>query len=96
MLFSKQTGQKVKTSGDTNAGFTQRDKEGNYGLEKNAQTLGQRNVTPIELLKTARNGILKFQPHKDLFEKVEKKAPPIVKQKKDCDFDFVLKGYDDE
>lgn len=53
--------------GLTNAGFVIRDPSGNYGLEKNGQSLQQRNVLPQKLIIGVLNGEIKFEPNKDLY-----------------------------
>ena len=61
--------------GITNAGFTMRDAQGVHMLEKNGQTIQQRNVPASKLVTEAISGVLQFVPHKDLFQ--EEKPPPV-------------------
>ena len=60
--------------GITNAGFTMRDTHGNYMLEKNGQTLQQRNVLPQKLVTEAVSGVLEFKPHKNFYEKKKEES----------------------
>lgn len=75
ILFKKDNWkEKNNILGMTNAGFTIRDPSGNYGLEKNGQSLQQRNILPQKLIIEALKGELKFEPQKDLY--VEPKPEP--------------------
>jgi len=76
VIFKKDNWKEGKNIlGIPNAGFVIRDRQGNYGLEKNGQSLQQRNILPQRLLIEAVKGELKFEPMKDLY--VENKVADI-------------------
>ena len=68
--------------GLTNAGYTIRDKEGNFMLEKDGRTLSERNVLPQKLITEAISGVTDFKPHKDHFEN-KKEEPKKEEPKKE-------------
>ena len=88
--------------GITNAGFTQRDKEGIFRIEKSGNSLSERNILPQKLVTEAISGILKLEPHKDLFKKKgepkkgepKKEEPKKEEPKSKCK--FIILPYDDE
>ena len=110
VLFRKEDWKKGgNILGLTNAGFVIRDPSGNYGLEKNGQSLQQRNVLPQKLIISALKGEIKFEPNKDLYvepkvEEVEeikveekKEEPKVEKvEPKKEDQPFLIRGYHDE
>ena len=67
--------------GIPNAGFVIRDAAGDYALEKNGQSLQQRNILPQKLIIKALNKELRFEPAKDLY--VENPEPPKVEEVKE-------------
>lgn len=79
--------QKKNILGLTNAGFTIRLENGDYALEKNGNTLSERNVLPQKLVIEAMTGVQEFKPHKDLMKpktpiKTESKEVKQVKKVK--------------
>ena len=73
--------------GLTNAGFVIRDPSGTYGLEKNGQSLQQRNLLPQKLIIGVLKGEINFQPNKDFYvepkvEEVEEIKVEEVEEKK--------------
>ena len=87
--------------GLTNAGHTIREKSGDYAIEKNPQSLQQRNIPPRDLIVSILKGVTKFEIHRDDFEqkkpevKEEKPLTEIMREKKSSQ-KFVIKAYDDE
>ena len=100
ILFKKEDWKnKGNILGMTNAGFVIRDPSGNYGLEKNGQTLQQRNILPQKLIIEAIKGELKFEPQKDLY-KEPKTEPEEIKveesKREETNSNFLIRGYHDE
>ena len=56
-----------------------RDQNGNYMLEKDGKTLGERNVLPQKLITEAVSGVIEFKAHKDHYE-LKKEKPKEVKE----------------
>ena len=69
IVFEKKNWKEGKNIlGLTNAGYTMRDKNGNYMLEKDGRTLGERNILPQKLITEAISGVTEFKAHKDHFQ----------------------------
>ena len=84
IVFEKKNWKEGKNIlGLTNAGYTMRDKNGNYMLEKDGRTLGERNVLPQKLITEAISGVSEFKAHKDHFELVKKEEPKKEEPKKE-------------
>ena len=68
--------------GITNAGYTMRDQNGIYMLEKDGKSLSERNVLPQKLITEAISGVLQFRAHKNHFQvkKEETKEPEPKKE----------------
>lgn len=82
LLFQKENWKEGKNVlGIPNAGFVIRDAAGDYALEKNGQSLQQRNILPQKLIIKALNKELRFEPAKDLY--VENPEPPKVEEVKE-------------
>lgn len=105
VIFKKEDWKKSgNILGLTSAGYTIRDKSGDYSIEKNPQSLQQRNVPPRELIMSVLKGITKFEVHRDELEEKkeappkdgEKKATPPSKEERKSDQKFLIKAYDDE
>ena len=77
--------------GITNAGLTIRRADGEYELEKSAQSLNSRNMSPLELIRSSLNNENFFQPAKDFFEAKPEPVKPEQKKSK-----FKIRGYDDD
>ena len=83
IVFEKKNWKEGKNIlGLTNAGYTMRDQNGNYMLEKNGKTLGERNILPQKLITEAISGVSEFKAHKDHFEVAKKKEEPKVEEPK--------------
>jgi len=85
IVFEKNNWKEAKNIlGLTNAGYTIRDTDGFFKLEKNGKTLSERNVLPQKLITEAISGVVDFKPHKDLFEvKETKEVKEEVKETKE-------------
>ena len=83
ILFRKSDWKEGKNIlGIPNAGFVIRDQKGEYGIEKNGQSLQQRNILPQKMIMEALEGKLKFEPMKDLYvqPKVEEVTEEEIKE----------------
>ena len=104
IVFEKKNWKEGKNIlGLTNAGYTMRDNSGNYMLEKDGRTLGERNVLPQKLITEAVSGVLEFKAHKDHYElkkeEPKKEEPKKEEPKKEVKPDkcgFIVRNYDDE
>jgi len=75
--------------GLTNAGYTIREKSGDYAIEKNPQTLQQRNIPPTDLIMSVMKGVTKFKTHRDDFQGEKNVPTEVVKEEKNVPTEVV-------
>lgn len=85
--------------GIPNAGIVVKNPVGVYEIDKNGQTIQERNVPSQQLISDAFLGKIKFEPHRNNFSGEEEKKAEEVKEvkeeKKVEEVKFIIKGYDD-
>jgi len=89
----------------TNAGYTYKDKYGNIGLKKTAQSVNQNTIDIIKLIEGVTSGSIKIEPKENEEESTELKTKENRKVKmKEKDIkmenfidykDIIIKDYDD-